>query len=80
MPQHRTPFQGESLFNVYPGLKAWAILFDRSAVIGKCPNSSDRFAVLGRRERLPMGVASNALPGFGSGLNIFSRINIQHCR
>ena len=42
-PMGRTPFQGASLDVTSPRAKApWAILLDRSAVIGKCPNSRSR--------------------------------------
>ena len=45
-PMGRTPLQGASLDVTSPRAKSpWAILLDRSAVIRKCPNSSDRFAV-----------------------------------
>jgi hypothetical protein len=42
---HSVAPAGQTGISFHPGLKAWAILLDRSAVIGKCPNS-----------RLPLGL------------------------
>jgi hypothetical protein len=47
-PIGRTPLQGASLDVTSPRARStWAILLDRSTVIGKCPNSRRGYAALG---------------------------------